>query len=1292
VTSGSTQTASQSVAARYDLLRPLGEGATGAVFLALDRETGEEVALKKLLRLDQRNVLRLKREFRSLADLNHRNLVKLYDLQQSSDAAFLTMEFVDGADLQRELIQPMTRPATHGEWRATDSEGTSDPTRIARVAQVFHQLAHGVRALHQAGLLHRDLKPSNAMITKTGRAVVLDFGLVRRLDGLLEEVTLENAIAGTPAYMPPEQALGVELSTASDWYAFGVMLYETLCGELPIDGRNSSQLIQHKIRRDPRPLPSEAAPLALAKLCHALLDREADNRPRVDEILGVLAQFDRDSRSDTGGPDDRAITSDVAPAPAPARPLFGRDAELDQLHRALRATKDGRSVVVHVRGTSGAGKSALVERFLYNLQDTQNLRARQPVVLRSRCYEREAMPFKALDGVIDALVSHLSQLDEVEAANTLPVEVHALTQVFPVFERLPVVQRLLSMQARTRAETAPVARHRAEKSLRELFTRIARQRALVVWIDDLQWGDLDSASMIQEWLKRPPQAQLLLIFSYRSEELSTSSCLRALITPAIEAPSAVTHLQLDITPLPDAEVEALCAQRLSHAPPALTPSGIAERVRGGGSYTSAPAALRGGAWSQVIARIVREAQGNPFLALQLAALAHAKVASGEVDLDGLSVEELVVRTSALLPQAARSLLGVLAIAGRPLVPQLALGAAGIVHDGRSQIHALQGLRLLRSRHVDGVRLLEVYHDRVREAVQASLTDAQRERIHERLLRVLETSGRSDPDWLHELALGAGQRVLALRYGILAAEIASSSLAFERAAEMYARCLTLAEAPSELASLNIKYGLALARCRRGAQAARAYLHASQHVDGAERLPLLQLAASHLLRSGRYEEGERLVQRVLEALQIDVPKTRARYYAAIGWERAKFAWHARSTQPRPDTQDSSDLRRRVELYGTLAIETQAYAPLRAVLFQARMLRMAARGGESAGMARALCLSATLACLPGSNAAARRSRKQLELAQAWAKDPHEPSFRLELLTARAICAMLLGRAAEVIEPANEADELYEQKSAGGEHGDYYYMFMARAARLGALQALGRHVQGMNELRELLSHARATDNRTAVLQVTLGSTWMEQVLERCASSRARLDRERAELPQAGVGVLHALHMSAVLRAACMTGEYDWADAVVARFWQGWCESPVQQSAYLKNLLLVSQARMLLNRHVECRGEGSPEALVKSHVRWIASKAPEPLRASASSRLRARLSHLRGDAARAAELFRTSAEQHDAIGVLDDAARERYALGCVLGGDQGRELKQAALSALRELGVLEPAADLRGYYPEFFR
>jgi hypothetical protein len=159
----------------------------------------------------------------------------------------------------------------------------------------------------------------------------------------------------------------------------------------------------------------------------------------------------------------------------------------------------------------------------------------------------------------------------------------------------------------------------------------------------------------------------------------------------------------------------------------------------------------------LLQRIVCESQGSPFLTLQLAALAETKLARGDRDVDAISLDDLVVQIGAMLPIEAKNLLAVLAVAGRPMLPKLAMRAAGIQRDGRALVHALRGLNLVRTRDVGGERLLEVYHDRVRERVQSALSADERRSFHEGLLRALEWSGHADPDWLHSLALGAEQR-------------------------------------------------------------------------------------------------------------------------------------------------------------------------------------------------------------------------------------------------------------------------------------------------------------------------------------------------------------------------------------------------------------------------------------------------------------------------------------------------------------------------------------------------------
>jgi serine/threonine protein kinase len=1240
---------------RYELVRPLGEGAAGAVFLAIDRETGEQLALKKLFRMDQKTVLRLKREFRSLAKLNHPNLIKLYDLSRGPDAWFLTMEFVDGIDLRSQLAN-MREPLAPNP---IDAAPQFDPARIARLCELFHQLACGVRAVHQAGMLHRDLKPSNVMVARDGRVVVLDFGLVRGLDDEVQ-VTQDDMIAGTPAYMPPEQAAGEPLSEASDWYAFGAMLYEALSGRLPIEGRSALALMQRKLNSDPPPLQREAdGPRELRTLCMAMLERTPGRRPTGEQILELLASLiaERPQR-------ERTLSEELLPANDvtsgfTVTALVGRDAELQQLRAAFAQVQSGRTAVVHVRGTSGSGKSSLIEHFLDELHALEPGGLAPALVLRSRCYEREAMPFKALDGAMDALVQDLARLDDLDVAHLLPAAVAELTQLFPVLERLNAVQRL-ARDPKPSGDAAEI-RRRAEQALRELMQRLAARRPLVIFIDDLQWGDLDSGSVLKTWLSQPLAAPVMLLFSYRSEEVATSSCLELLLENTERASGAPRDVVLELSPLGDAEVRALCVQRLSGAP--QLPAGL-------------------------IVRIVAEAQGNPFLAQQLTALAFAKLVRGDAELGTLSVEEVVLHTSSLLLPAARDLLNALAIAGRPLAPQLALRAAGIRQDGRAHIHALQGLRLLRTRDVGGRRLLEVYHDRVREAVQASLSAAERQELNMRLLRVAESTRPVDPDWLHALALGADQTALAFSYGLLAADRANASLAFERAAELYGVCLGLNADPNDAVDLWVRLATALARCRRGAKAAEAYLEASKRATAAEQVPLLQLAASHFLRSGRFEQGEQLVRRVLAALHFKVPTSQAGQIAAIAWERMRIGLMGEVIPAAIGTVTDERTVREAELYGVLALETQQYQPLRAALFEARALRLALVARDPTLTARSLCLSAAIACLTGTPRAERETAGLLDRAQGLAEQLGSANLHVEVLSARALCGQLLGRPADVLEPSYAADRIYETRVSGGVLGDYYYMFAVHIARVGALQSLGHHTRATEELRGYLERARATDNRAAILHATLPRTTSEQMIEQCAHSRARLDAERAEHPREGVGIIRVCHMIAVMRAACTTRDFDWALAQ-SDDWQAYLRSPIHRSAYLAALAHNAHARLLLNHHVANGQRRGAERVLRADLRQLERLPPMRVVTGALARLRARLDYLAGDPAAALERLRRNAVTYEAAGFLDEFERERYAVGYLIGGEEGAQLKAAADLGLRKLGVSEPLRDLRGYFPE---
>ena len=189
----------------------------GVVYAVHDRVRGDVVALKTLRRGDPAGVLRLKREFRTLADIAHPNLVSLYELIAGDASWFFTMELVDGIDVVRYLQDQLA----------------DDTSRFERTRHVLRQVVGAIAELHRRGKLHRDIKPSNIMVTPAGRAVILDFGISSDVSS--GSVTIGDRLAGTPAYLAPERSVGGAPEPGHDWYGLGVTLYQAITGRQPID-------------------------------------------------------------------------------------------------------------------------------------------------------------------------------------------------------------------------------------------------------------------------------------------------------------------------------------------------------------------------------------------------------------------------------------------------------------------------------------------------------------------------------------------------------------------------------------------------------------------------------------------------------------------------------------------------------------------------------------------------------------------------------------------------------------------------------------------------------------------------------------------------------------------------------------------------------------------------------------------------------------------------------------------------------------------------------------------------
>ncbi len=778
---------------RFEVRAPLGSGGASVVYRAYDRERGAEVALKVLRRPSGRDLYRFKREFRALASLFHPNLVGLYELFAFGDQWCISMELIEGVG-----FIDWVRPARLSGARPR-AEIVAAPVELARLRATLPQLVDGLAALHAAGKLHRDLKPSNVLVTPEGRVVLLDFGLV----AAAREREPDRLAVGTPAYMSPEQAADQPQSWPSDWYAVGAMLYEALTGRRPFEGA-AEQVMRRKQSERPAP-PTQlvaSTPADLGNLCMALLAAAPAQRPEVERIYSHL------------GTQPSPATREARRLFAPT-PLVGRQAELDVLRRALADCRR-HGVTVFVRAPSGMGKTALLRRFVEEVAD-------RALLLDGRCHEREDVPFHTLDPIVDALAGALTGLPDDEASVVLPREVAPLTRLFPVLRRVPLLAE------RSGGPTPPdpqELRQRAFTALRQVLARLAKQRSVVVLIDDLHWGDLDSTAFLAD-LVHHPEPGLLLLFAHRPDD--PAGVVAALVEPSVTGASrrGGDVRTISLGPLSDADARAL-----AH-------SVAGDEARGD--------------------LVVAQAGGVPLLVAEMAR-------ANELD-DAPSVQGLVGARARRLPPSAQALLVAVSVAAGP-VPLVVAEQAAAIESGLTDAAALSSERLVRIGRVAGETVIEVAHDFVRVAVQGVLDASALVGWHEALARAfaLERPGQ----YLERVAshwLAAGRPDEAAAVARVAADEAEQALAFRRAAELLALARTHgAWTRSELGELAQREAYALSCAGRLAQAADVYEQAAEHVDGDARVEVLRLRLEQLLRGGRLHDGLALSERVLAAVGV------------------------------------------------------------------------------------------------------------------------------------------------------------------------------------------------------------------------------------------------------------------------------------------------------------------------------------------------------------------------------------------------------------------------------------------
>jgi len=573
---------------RYEVRRFLGEGGKKRVFLAHDTRLDRDVAfaLIKTEGLDEVGRERIVREAQAMGRLGaHPHIVTIFEIGEEGGSPYVVNELLAGGDVEGEL------------------EKAGGPLPLAGALEIAKGVARGLAFAHERGIVHRDLKPGNVWLTAEGAAKIGDFGLAVSLDR--SRLTQHGMMVGTVAYMPPEQALGGEVTPQADLYSLGAMLYELVTGRPPFQADDPTAIISQHINTPPvaPSWHSEHCPPDLEALILRLLAKVPADRPAsASEVLAALEAVDPNAKSASHS------DSSANPLDRLARGVFvGRERELERLRAAFDDAFAGRGSVVMLVGEPGIGKTRTVQEL------STYARMRGAKVLWGRAHEASGAP--AYWPWIQTARDYRAQTsEEVRRRQYEPYAVD-LQRIFPnlrdLFPGLP--------------EPPPVDSEEGQFQLFDALTSFLRdvtvETPLVVVLDDLHWADRSTLRMLTHLAREIGMARLLVVGTYRDTDLDRQH-------PLSQALAEMNREQLFtrvlIRGLAESETRAYI-EASAH----VTPS------------------------PDLVRRIHQETEGNPFFLSEVVRLMAEEGSLAKDSLSGISIPEGVKEACAGCSGVAR---------------------------------------------------------------------------------------------------------------------------------------------------------------------------------------------------------------------------------------------------------------------------------------------------------------------------------------------------------------------------------------------------------------------------------------------------------------------------------------------------------------------------------------------------------------------------------------------------------------------------------------------------------------
>lgn len=792
------------------LTDPIGQGGMGRVYNAVDLRSAAHVAVKVIYRTDSWSVYRFIEEFTWLSTLNHPNVVKLYDTFSEGDLRYFSMELVEGQ-------------AIHDWFKRQKGDD-----RWSKLRHVLSQAALAVAFLHDHDVIHRDIKSTNLMITGRGRAVLLDLGLANRAEDEPASTQLLDGqrLVGTLNYLSPEILNGGATTFSSDWYSFGVMMYEVITGSFP-NVKVNMQAPEGSRERYFLDLGTSqeklgACPDDLASLCLEMLQSDPALRPAAADIVRRLG-------SDVGHPIPFSVRD---------TDFVGREEGLAFLDQAQQTLRQGGPALRLIRGDSGMGKTAMLNRWA-----KQHLHESNTMWLGIRCHSQDHTPLRALNLLVQELVTYLSRTPTTFWQDLLRGGGEEIIYTFPQMERLtggswPALSRMAaSMEGGAR-------RSAGLHALLNWLKGLSRRINLVITIDDAHWADIESGRLLSHLMRAGDEFQGLVIIVDQGAGVS-SPLLQGLTENGQGLVSAEQIYEMP--PLSREECTRLLECWCERATITLH--------------------------SEVANDILDRSKGSPFLLQELLRSYMNYIVrhrlSDDTWLSGVQKETGVLHNRfSMLPPTTEKVLQFVAVSPQPLgIHQLQTASRILPAALLAELNDLSGQGWIR---LNGTTLdseVEISHERFREVVIQSITEERLQRRHYRLARML--SSEVPPPWrriAHHYSEARQLREAAACY-MEGARTAARRMAYAEALWMLDRAFhPLAQrTESENRAAERLRADCLAGHGNASAAAEAYERLADD-DAEDRALLKCLAGEQWIRAGRLEPGLENLRPALARLRV------------------------------------------------------------------------------------------------------------------------------------------------------------------------------------------------------------------------------------------------------------------------------------------------------------------------------------------------------------------------------------------------------------------------------------------